>query len=149
MPVPFVPEGFDVPLGLECEHFRLEPLSAAHNEKDHEAWSSSIEHIQNTPGFPVGKGRWPYPMSLEKNLKDLKRHSEDFAARQGFTYTVLEGDEVIGCVYLYPCESGDHDVDVKSWVTAGRAHLDKVLWQKVSTWVRDGWPFENVLYASR
>lgn len=149
MSAAFVPDDYDVPLSLECKHFRLEPLNASHNERDHEAWTSSIEHIQKTPGFPIGKARWPFPMSLEKNLKDMKRHSEDFAVRQGFTYTVLDGDDVIGCVYLYPCENENYDVDVKSWVTADRAHLDKVLWQRVTAWIREAWPFERVLYASR
>lgn len=149
MTKPFVPADFNVPTGLESEHFRLEPLNASHNERDHEAWTSSIEHIKNTPGFPIGWARWPFMMSLEKNLKDMNRHSADFAARQGFTYSVLDGEDVIGCVYLYPCQSQEYDVDVKSWVIASRAELDKALWQTVSDWIDDVWPFERVLYAPR
>lgn len=145
----FVPEDFNIPLGLECKHFRLEPLSVEHNERDHEAWTSSIAHIQNTPGFPIGKARWPFPMSLEKNLKDMKRHSEDFALRNGYTYSVLDGDDVIGCVYLYPTEDSAYDVDVKSWVTADRASLDRVLWKEVSVWLAKVWPFKRVQYAAR
>jgi hypothetical protein len=30
-------------------------------------------------------------MALEDNLGDLRRHAGDFAARSGFTYTVLAG----------------------------------------------------------
>ena len=41
-------------------------------------------------------------MSLEENLADLERHARDFADRTGFTYSVLDGDDVIGCVYVYP-----------------------------------------------
>jgi hypothetical protein len=71
-------------------------------EDDHEAWSSSIEHIRATPGFP--DGRWPRAMTLEENHADLERHARDFAARCGFTYTVLDPSDrsVIGCVYIYP-----------------------------------------------
>jgi hypothetical protein len=43
-------------------------------------------------------------MSLDENLRDLRRHADDFQRRVGFTYTVLDDeDRVIGCVYIYPC----------------------------------------------
>ena len=149
MPTPFVPDDFQVPSGLNVEHFRLDPLGPQHNERDHEAWMSSIEHIRKTPGFPRGKGDWPSAMSLEKNLADLDMHAQDFAARQGFTYSVLVGDEVIGCVYLYPAKQEGFDVEAASWVKASHAQLDVVLWQTVSTWLSEAWPFKRVEYAPR
>jgi hypothetical protein len=82
----FVPTDFDVPVSFDGTGFRLEPLGAAHNERDHEAWMSSIEHIHATPGFDGPDADWPAPMSLEGNLSDLVRHADDFAARTGFTY---------------------------------------------------------------
>ncbi len=56
---------------------------------------SSLDHIHSTPGFE--ESEWPRPMSLEANLADLERHARDFTDRAGFTYSVLDGDEVIGC----------------------------------------------------
>jgi hypothetical protein len=113
---PFVPTNFDPPTSLVTNRFRLEPLGPQHNDADHAAWTSSIEHIRATPGYPDGS--WPpaEAMSLEANRCDLSRHAADFAARRGFTFTVLEPDEdrVIGCVYLYPTTSPDHDVIVQS-----------------------------------
>lgn len=147
MSPPFVPDDFDVPLELVTDRFRLEPLGPQHNERDHEAWMSSIAHIRDTPGFP--DGNWPSEMSLEENLADLVRHAADFAARKGFTYSVLDGDEVIGCVYLYPTTRGEHDVEVQSWVRASRVELDGVVRETVSTWLADVWPFHNPLYESR
>ena len=98
----FVPASFDPPVGLDHVAFRLRPLGPEHNLSDYAAWSSSIDHIRSTPGF-AGQG-WPHPMTLEENLDDLVRHAGDFAARTGFTYTVLAPDEehatVIGCVYI-------------------------------------------------
>ena len=46
-------------------------------------------------------------MPAAQNLADLEQHAVDFAARTGFTYTVLPPDgpdtaEVLGCVYIYP-----------------------------------------------
>ena len=53
----FVPAGFEPPTSLVTDRFRLEPLGPQHNEADHAAWMSSIEHIRSTPGYPDGK--WP------------------------------------------------------------------------------------------
>jgi hypothetical protein len=142
----FVPDGFEPPRGLETTDFRLEPLGPEHNERDHAAWSSSIEHIRASPGYPDGS--WPRPMSLEENLADLERHARDFAARTGFTYTVLDaGDDVIGCVYVYPARDGVHDASVQSWVRASRAELDPVLRDAVAEWLESAWPFRRPLYG--
>ena len=147
MPTPFVPDDFEVPRELVTDQFRLEPLGPEHNERDHQAWMSSIAHIRATPGFT--DGTWPTEMSAEQNLADLVRHAGDFAARTGFTYSVLDGDEVIGCVYLYPADNRDHDVEARSWVRASRAELDVVLWETVSSWLAEAWPFRASLYEQR
>ncbi len=71
---------------------------------------------------------------------------------RGFTYTVLDNDDaVIGCVYIYPLRETDagSDADVRSWVRADRSHLDRSLYDAVSTWLRTAWPFEHVDYAAR
>jgi RimJ/RimL family protein N-acetyltransferase len=142
----FVPPGFDPPTTLSSGDLHLEPLGPQHNERDHAAWSSSIEHIRNTPGYP--DGRWPREMSPEENLADLERHARDFADRKGFTFTVLDAtDDVIGCVYIYPVNDGVHDVVVQSWVRESVAALDEPLRRAVADWVvSDAWPFERPLY---
>jgi hypothetical protein len=149
----FVPEDFDPPAGLVTPTFVLEPLGPQHNERDYAAWTSSMDHILATPGIaePGDENPWPHPMALEGNLSDLVRHAEDFAARRGFTYTVLDphGNDVIGCVYIYPSKDDVHDVRVKSWVTSTRAKLDPVLWRAVSDWLAIAWPFRNPEYAAR
>ena len=62
-------------------------------------------------------------MTLEENLGDLERHARDFAARTGFTYSVLAPatDDVLGCVYIYPARDEGHDAAVASWVRASVA----------------------------
>lgn len=143
----FVPASFEPPLGLDADAFRLEPLGPQHNERDHAAWSSSIEHILGSPGYGP-ESRWPLEMSLEKNLRDLERHARDFAERTGFTYTVLDfDDDVIGCVYIYPSRDDVHDVHVQSWVRESHAELDMPLREAVADWLRRDWPFERPIYA--
>ncbi len=146
--VPFVPDDFQPPLGLVADDFVLEPLGPEHNEDDHDAWSSSMEHIRATPGFT--DGRWPRLMTLEENRADLERHAHDFAARSGFTYTVLDPADrrVIGCVYIYPDTKGADDAAVFSWVRATHAGYDAALREVVSRWLGEAWPFGRISYAA-
>ena len=146
---PFVPSGFVAPLALETEQFRLEPLAPRHNDSDYEAWSSSVEHVHRTPGWETST--WPDDRTLADNLRDLQRHADDFENGAGFTYTVLDPatDDVIGCVYIYPDDSEEHDARVLSWVRASRPELDVQLWRAVTAWLADDWPFQRVAYAER
>ena len=158
---PFVPVGFEPPSGLVTRAFVLEPLGPHHNESDHAAWSSSIQHIRATPGF--ADSSWPHEMTRAENLGDLEMHARHFAERVGFTYSVVDPDdgEVLGCVYIYPLrqtEGGEvadaaapsaGAASVRSWVRADRAELDALLWQAVSAWLEADWPFARVVYAPR
>ena len=143
----FVPESFDPPLTFEGPGFRLEPLGPQHNERDHEAWMSSVDHIKGTPGFESSD--WPALMSLEANLEDLVGHHQDFENRRGFTYSILDGDDIIGCVYIYPAGDDRHDARISSWVRASRAEMDPVVWESLSDWIATAWPFDDPEYARR
>ena len=149
MTIAFVPDGFDPPTHHDGDGFRLEPLGPEHNDADHGAWMSSIDHIRATPGW-AGRD-WPHEMSLDDNRKDLEEHAEDFRSRKGFTYTVrssVDGD-VIGCVYIYPDREGSAEAHVSSWVRASHASLDGALADTVTEWLRRDWPFGHVRYAAR
>jgi hypothetical protein len=132
----------------------LEALGEQHNESDLAAWSASVAHIRVTPGM---SGReWPpdEPYTATQNLGDMRMHVADFAARTGFTWTVLDpaSREVIGCVYMYPPESKtapEGQVQVRSWVRADKAQLDAELYRLVSDWLARDWPWPDVDYAPR
>ena len=127
----------------------MEPLGPQHNESDHAAWTSSIDHIRATPGFR--DGQWPPVggLSLAENRRDLKRHSDDFERRVGFTYTVLaDGGQIIGCVYIYPPRSNTGVAEVRSWVSANCAALDLPLHDAVANWLATEWPFTRVRYRA-
>ncbi|MGD0054550.1 MAG: N-acetyltransferase [Acidimicrobiales bacterium] len=149
-PPRFVPVGFEAPGGLSTDRFRLEPLGPQHNLADLEAWTTSIEHIQRTPGF-AGRD-WPTRvLSLNENLADLEGHADDFEHLRGFTYTVIDPEDMstVGCVYLYPSRRAGYDVDVSSWVRASRADLDRPLYETVSHWLASAWPWRAPDYAAR
>lgn len=145
----FVPDGFEPPTGLDHESFRLRPLGPEHNESDYAAWTSSIEHILATPGYEGSS--WPHAMTRDENMADLTEHAGEFAAREGFTYTVLAPDSetVIGCVYIYPSKNPEFDAKVRSWVRASDANLDPILYRAVTDWLVESWPFGRLDYARR
>ncbi|MEV4348421.1 N-acetyltransferase [Actinoplanes sp. NPDC049596] len=142
-----VDDSFPVPDFHVGGVFRLEVLGPRHNEADHAAWMSSIEHIRATPGF--GRG-WPpvAGMTSAENLADLERHAERSARRVDFAYSVIEvaSGDVVGCVYFVPAADGE--VKALSWVSAARAELDGPLTEVVGEWLRAVWPFEVVHYRS-
>lgn len=146
----FVPLSFEVPSTYAWSEFHLEPLGEKHNDRDHAAWMSSIDHIRSTPGFsPQEEPDWPVAMTLEANLEDMVRHAKHFEERRGFTYSILDGDEVIGCIYIYPSHSRAHDAWVSSWVRESRAALDTAVREALSTWIDEAWPFSNPYFAGR
>lgn len=147
MPSEFVPDEFVVPLSFDGRGFRLEPLGPKHNERDYAAWMSSVDHIRSTPGFEDWD--WPTPMTLDENRNDLVDHADDFENRSGFTYSILDDDEVLGCVYIYPSTIPDVDAHVRSWVTELRSELDVVVWSALSQWLEQSWPFRNLKYSVR
>lgn len=149
-----------LPPPLRTDRFVLAPLQPQHNDRDHAAWMSSIEHIRATPGFgdgTWGPDTWPFEMSAEQNLGDLEMHWGEFQRGEAFAYTVLDpvDDDVIGCIYIDPDEGpltdeGDRcEVMVRSWVRASRADLDPHLVQAVRDWLASAWPFARVRWPGR
>ncbi len=69
--------------------------------------------------------------------------------REGFTYSILDGDDVIGCLYIYSSTTPENDTLVRSWVRESRADMETVVWESVSKWLAEEWPFENPLYEAR
>lgn len=144
----------DVPSPLATDRFVLSPLRPEHNEADHVAWMSSIDHIHATPGFAVGdwgSDAWPMPLTLSQNLGDLETHWAEFERGEAYAYTVLDptSSDVIGCVYVDPDTSGVADAMVRSWVRVSHAHLDIELATTVDRWLGEAWPFTGVRWPGR
>jgi hypothetical protein len=146
----FLPEEFTPPAPLETHQFRLTLLAPKHCDSDYAAWTSSMDFIRTLPGWAGSK--WPYPMTIEDNLRDCETHLSRSTAGLDFAYTVLlpDRDEVIGCVYFMPTRPPRAgSVHVRSWVTAEQSALDKPLHDAVDSWLSDEWPWSDVEYASR
>lgn len=79
----------------------------------------------------------------------MEMHAREFSEREAFTYSVLDGDHVIGCLYIYPDRRGESDAYVSSWVRESRAEMDRVVWEAVTRWLGQEWPFRSFRYAPR
>lgn len=89
--LPLVPSEFDPPRLLVTDQFV--GATAPNTQADHAAWTSSIDHIRSTRGYPDGDSPPVEGMSLEENLADLEMHARDFAADLPFTAPI----RAIGC----------------------------------------------------
>lgn len=148
-PRPLVPRSFSVPPPPPHPNFVFEVLGPEHNVADLEAWSTSIEHIHETPGFSAHG--WPERVyTLKENLADLREHRDHHQRRIDFAWTVLDPmtrERVIGCVYLKPDPTGMAEAEARSWVRASSADLDLLLRQHLQPWFESEWPL-HVRYAT-
>ena len=107
---PFVPPDFDVPEQLETDTYRLRMLTTSDVVKDYDAVMSSAAHIDE-----LWNGvSWPEGLTIEQNLIDLGWHQKEFQRRRSFAFTVtdLDGERVLGCVYINPTRKRGYDAVV-------------------------------------
>ena len=144
---PFVPPDFDVPEQLETDSYRLRMLTTSDVVKDYDAVISSAAHINE-----LWNGvSWPEGLTIEQNLIDLGWHQKEFQRRRSFAFTVtdLDGDRVLGCVYINPTRKRGYDAVVYLW-TRPSDQTDLVtpetLRETVRAWLADDWPFESPVF---
>jgi len=132
---PLVPDGFQVPAGLDTPRFRLRMLTVRDVVADFEAI----------------RGRAP-GLTLEQNLIDLGWHQKEFQDRRSFAYTVVDPADdghVLGCAYVYPADEPGFDALATCWVRREAAELDGELFEAFRAWLERDWPFERVTYPGR
>jgi hypothetical protein len=115
---------------------------------------SSIDHIRRTAGFAAGDwadDTWPSDMSAAANLVDLERHASEFRQGLAFAYTVISTnpDEIIGCVYINPDETGAAEAKVRCWLRVSRASDDAMFASSISGWLKKEWPFTSARFPGR
>ena len=147
----FIPTDFEVPKKSENEHFRIRQLMVKDAEKDYDAITSSLDHLQK-----MFLSEWDWPpsdLTLEDDRIELGKEEERFKKRTSFAYTVVSLDEsqVLGCVYIYPANKGGYDADITMWVrkSAFDKGLDPILFDSVRQWIKKEWPFDNPGYPGR
>ena len=95
------PERVDLPTG-----HHLRPIRETDADIDYAAVMGSRERLWAKYGEVLG---WPpAELSYEADKRDLARDEAATAAREAFTYAVLDEREtaLVGCVYIYPLSTG-------------------------------------------
>lgn len=152
-----VPNDFVVPELYKSSEFKLKPLIINDVVIDYEIVMSSLDYLCG-PKFPFGvlgpNRKWPFKsLTIVDDLIDLAWHQKEFRSRSSFAYKILSPDEFdyLGCIYIFPSEKMEYEVDVYSWIKANRADgsLDDQVFKAVFDWVKKDWPFKKVAYPGR
>lgn len=145
----FVANDFNVPKSFTNEIYRLEILAPIFATLDFDAVISSKQRLR---GVFAERTDWPKDdITLEDNIRDLKRHEKEFHSKESFAYSVLtlKGDKCLGCLYIEPSLSIDYDCEVYMWVRDSEFELDEKLFRDVKDWLEARWPFKNVIFPGR
>ena len=144
-----VPKNFKVPEELRTKDFILRPLKVNDLIKDYEAVMSSIDHLRGR----MDDSDWPVGLTIEENLIDLGWHQREFTLGHSFAYTVvsLDGEDCLGCCYIYPSEKSESEVDVFYWIRKDRLaeDLENRLGEALKKWLQDAWPFKTFDFPDR
>ena len=133
----FYPGDAPVPSELRTEAFVLRPLRATDVDLDYDAVMATQETLRQG-----NSGEWPRPdFTRAENLVDLQRHEADFAARRGFTYTVMDLTQTrcLGCVYAYPPRERTEEATFATmtpWCGFGSAPMELAQISIVRCWRR-------------
>jgi hypothetical protein len=142
---------YPVRVDLPTGHHHLRPIREADAEIDYAAVMGSRERLWAKYGEVLG---WPpADLSYEADRRDLARHEAETAARDAFTYAVLDEQEtaLLGCVYIYPAQHWSpqgSDAVASWWVVdeAAETELERALDDFVPRWLTDTWRFTSVYY---
>ena len=130
--------------------FRLVPATADWVEADFEAVMASRTAIRGLFGPEVD---WPpSDLTIQEDRDDLQWHANEFEAGTSFAFLVTATRERLcnGCLYLFPTQSPDHDIEAYLWI---RSDLDnaisKPIEEQIIAWVNQAWPFRHVAWPGR
>lgn len=147
---PIVPDDFEVPKVLETDRVRLRTLTVDDAVKDYDAVMSSETRLRTI--YEPGE-EWPRGLTLKENTIETGWHETEFQLRTSFAFTVVSLDEsqVLGCMYIYPTTKAGYDVEIRMWVREPEADsgLDEHLFETVSIWIEQSWPFTSLGYPGR
>ncbi|WP_231371252.1 GNAT family protein [Cryocola sp. 340MFSha3.1] len=153
-----------VPAGLENAEFVLRPIAAADAEKDHAAVMESRAYLRLWE-----QSAWPEDdFTVDADRDDLTGLAARHAGGRAFTFTVLstDGEQCLGCVYLFPpgatflaraavtALGADRweDLDIVAYFWTRRAQMesgmDARLLSSLRTWFAHEWAVGRVVFVT-
>jgi hypothetical protein len=100
------------------------PLRLSDAEADYEAVMASADRLKGCldPDDP-----WPEGLTLYENRVDLGWHEREFTSGRSYTWTVVQGDRVVGAAYLCPSDRAGFQAMAFWWVRTGHEGLEAPL----------------------
>lgn len=133
---------FRPPAPLRAQDWYLAPLHPDLAEVDYAAWRSCRERLVGELAW----GGWPGPdFSLQDNRVDLEEHYQEFRDREAYAYSLLSGQDCVGCVYIEPWSTG---AQLAFWVRDDWLLREREVIAAVLSWL-ESWPFDQVLLPLR
>jgi hypothetical protein len=148
----FLPREFEIPQTTKFDGFHMRLMNMDDMIMDYDTCMANREHLYGVFG-PNGLD-WPRTdLTPQLALADLGYCEWEHFQRSSFSYCVMSPDESqqLGCVYVNPTQHPDYDAEVYMWVTS-ELHakgFDSALYEIVTKWILDTWPFKNVAYPGR
>jgi hypothetical protein len=121
---PLLPHGLRPPETWGGPGWLARPLCLTDAESDFEAVTASTDRLRGAmePDSP-----WPHGLTLQENRVDLGWHEREFTLGHSYAWTVVEGERIVGCCYLYPADRAGSDAMAFWWVRSGHEALDMPL----------------------
>ncbi len=162
--MPFTDNTIRVPDRLRTDDVLLRPIRSADAELDHDAVMESRAFLRIWE-----QSSWPEDnFTVSANREDLLKLERRHAARESFTYTVMNPTETqcLGCVYLFPMDAAmftrseisaiggarwsDNAAAVYFWIRQSRLAdgLDRRLLDALGPWLERDWRFDNHLFVT-
>ncbi len=144
-----VPDDFDVPLIVKGNGFILRPLTPEYSDLDYDAVMKSKSILSD-----IFSDSWPEDInSAEDNLNYIEEDYEDFKNRIGFSYIILDPDELtcFGCVYIFPSVFEGSDVAIYYWfnITIVDTQLSLSVEKFIREWIDSYWKIKDPAYPGR
>jgi GNAT superfamily N-acetyltransferase len=146
----WLPPDFTHPLRVEWgDGVHLRPIRASDVDIDMPAVMNNRDMLWEMYGDAWG---WPpATMTAEQDIEDLQHHADEMDRHESFNYAILPADEneLFGCIYIDPVRTDDPveiAAEVSWWVTPeAPAWLSDELGDLTSGWIREAWPFTDVV----
>jgi len=144
--ISIIPNNFIVPTYLKSKSFVFTPLTVSDIENDYLAVTDNIEHLKGTFDFLPN---WPDKnITKEENLSNLGWHQTEFAMKTSFAYKIqkLPAKQYIGCLYIFPSNTVEYEVDVYFWLIKSEAESYGKVGEILKAWITKDWPFTKVQF---
>lgn len=102
--------------------------------------------------FGAGDPWPPEDLTRAGDEADLAWHDREFRQGRSFAYSLLSLDrqQCLGCLYLYPTASPEHDGEAYLWTTVTEpASLREAIVEEIMAWLDTDWPFRALAWPGR